>query len=407
MLLVDDRQAEPGEAHLLLDHRVGADHQRGLARGHLLEHLRPRLALAAAGQPGDGDAERRQPADQLLQVLLGQDLGRRHQRALPAGVDGDAGGERGHHRLAGADVALQQAMHRQRPRQVGGDLVGDAALRLGQAKRQVAQQRVVAAAADRRERRRALRLALALGLQLRQLLRQQLVELEALPGRMRAVFERLGVEPRRRLVQPAQGLAQGRQVRRQQGRRHDLVEIGARQAAGDRLAQHRLRQLHRARVDRRQRGRQGRARRHDLEARMHHLQAEEAAARLAAGAHPLADRQRLLLRRIEVEEAQHQVVAVLVLERDDELAARPELDLRVADDRLDLAGLAVAQRRDRDQPGLVLVAQRQVQREVDVAHQAELFERLVGGRDRAARRRPGALGRGRGHGRILPAGQRR
>ena len=81
---------------------------------------------------------------------------------------------------------------------------------------------------------------------------------------------------------------------------------------------------------------------------MDHLQAEEAAARLAAGAHPLADRERLLLRRIEVEEAQHQVVAVLVLERDDELAARPELDLRIADDRLDLAGLAVAQRRDRD-----------------------------------------------------------
>ena len=138
-----------------------------------------------------------------------------------------------------------------------------------------------------------------------------------------------------------------------------------------------------------------------------HPAAERSAARLAAGAHPFSDRQRLLLRRIEVEEAQHQVVAVLVLERDDELAARPELDLRIADDRLDLAGLAIAQRRDRDQPGLVLVAQRQVQREVDVAHQAELFERLVGGRDRAARRRPGALGRGRGHGRILPAGQRR
>ena len=47
--------ARPSRAKrdLLLDHRVGADDQRGLARGHLLEHLRARLALAAAGQPGD------------------------------------------------------------------------------------------------------------------------------------------------------------------------------------------------------------------------------------------------------------------------------------------------------------------------------------------------------------------
>jgi hypothetical protein len=88
-------------------------------------------------------------------------------------------------------------VHRQRPRQVGGDLAGDASLRRGERERQVAQQRVVAAAADRGEGRRALRLALALGLQLGELLRQQLVELEALPGRMRAVLERLRVEPGR------------------------------------------------------------------------------------------------------------------------------------------------------------------------------------------------------------------
>ena len=217
-----------------------------------------RLALAAAGQPGDGDAERRQPADQLLQVLLGQDLGRRHQRALPAGVDRRRRRRaprppscRSRRRPAAGDASAAAAPGRRRSRRRRG-----AAPRVS-AKRQVAQQRVVPAAADRREHRRALRLALALGLQLRQLLRQQLVELEALPGGMRAVLERLGVEPGRRLVQAAQGLAQARQVRRQRcPAAGDLVEIGARQAAGDRLAQHRLRQLHRARVDRRQRGRQ-------------------------------------------------------------------------------------------------------------------------------------------------------
>ena len=81
-----------------------------------------------------------------------------------------------------------------------------------------------------------------------------------------------------------------------------------------------------------------------------------------------------------MEKAQHQVVAAVVLQLDDELAARPELDPRVGDDAFDLADLAVAQRGDRHDPRLVLVAQRQVQREVDVAHQAELFERLVGRR---------------------------
>ena len=129
MLLVDDREAQPREPHLLLDQRVRADDEAGFARRDLGEHLVALLALAAAGEPGDRDAERRQPADQLLQVLLGQDLGRRHQRALPAGVDRARRGQRRDDRLAGADVALQQAMHRNLAAEVGVDLGGDAALR--------------------------------------------------------------------------------------------------------------------------------------------------------------------------------------------------------------------------------------------------------------------------------------
>ena len=192
----------------------------GLARRDLRQHLVARLALPAAGQPGDGDAERRQPADQLLQVLLGEDLGRRHQRALPAGVDRARRGERRDDRLAGADVALQQAVHRHGAAEVGVDLGGDAPLRrasAGTAARRAARR----AAPPRRggERRRALALALALGEQLRELLREQLLELEALPGRMRAVLERRGVEPGRRLVQAVERLAQGRQAGRDDARR--------------------------------------------------------------------------------------------------------------------------------------------------------------------------------------------
>ena len=66
-----------------------------------------------------------------LEVLAGEDLGRRHQRRLPAGLD------RGQHReerdqgLARADVALQQPVHPRRRRHVGGDLGDGARLRAG------------------------------------------------------------------------------------------------------------------------------------------------------------------------------------------------------------------------------------------------------------------------------------
>ena len=355
VLLVDDRETEAREAHLLFDHRVRADDEPGFARRDLREHRVARLALAAAGQPGNGDAERREPADELLQMLLGQDLGRRHQRALPAGVDRARGGERGDDGLARADVALQQAVHRHAAAEVGVDLGADAALRARELERQRATQGLVQLAVRRRERRRALALALALGEQLRELLRQQLVELEALPRGMRSVLERGRGEAGRRLVQMGERFAQGRQPARHDAGRQVLVEVGARAPRRDRLAQGRLRQLHRARVDRRQRGRQRRFGRHDLERRVDHLDAEEAAARLAARAHALAGRERLLRRRVEVEEAQHQIAAV-VGDLDDELAARPELDARVGDDAFDLAGVAVVQRRDRHDARLVLVA---------------------------------------------------
>ena len=55
-------------------------------------------------------------------MLLGEDLGRRHQRTLVAALDrGQQGGD-GDDRLAGADVALQQAVHGVRRREVGIDL---------------------------------------------------------------------------------------------------------------------------------------------------------------------------------------------------------------------------------------------------------------------------------------------
>ena len=56
-------------------------------------------------------------------VLPGQDLGRRHQRPLPAGAAGSREGNRGHRCLAAPDIALQQPPHRLLASQVGDHLL--------------------------------------------------------------------------------------------------------------------------------------------------------------------------------------------------------------------------------------------------------------------------------------------
>ena len=47
----------------------------------------------------------------VAKVLAGEDFGRRHQRRLAAGFGGARHREQADHRLAGADIALQQAQH--------------------------------------------------------------------------------------------------------------------------------------------------------------------------------------------------------------------------------------------------------------------------------------------------------
>ena len=54
-------------------------------------------------------------------MLARQDLGRRHQRGLPAGLGHRRRGEQRHHGLARADVALQQPQHPHRLLQIVGD----------------------------------------------------------------------------------------------------------------------------------------------------------------------------------------------------------------------------------------------------------------------------------------------
>ena len=109
-----------------LEEGVGADEDAGLAGGERPELPGALAALVAAGQEGEADAGDIGERPQRLEVLARQDLGRGHQRRLAAGLDGGEHGEERHQGLAGADVALQQAVHPAGLGHVGGDL-GDGA----------------------------------------------------------------------------------------------------------------------------------------------------------------------------------------------------------------------------------------------------------------------------------------
>ena len=135
MLLVNDGQRKLFELHLVLNQRVGTDHQRRLAAFDQGQHSPALFGLLTAGQPIGLDAQRLQPAHQFAKVLLGQDFSGRHQRALGASLDTDGRGQRCHHRLARAHIALQQAMHGHTSRNVVADFGHHAVLRRGQGKR--------------------------------------------------------------------------------------------------------------------------------------------------------------------------------------------------------------------------------------------------------------------------------
>jgi hypothetical protein len=204
VLLVDHHDAEAAEGHRLLDQCVGADHEVDLAGRQRGEHPLALLARDPVGEQLDGEGPVAEQRGALVghgelghegpdgrEVLLGQHLGRRHERALVAALH--RGQERGHrhHRLAGADVALQQAVHRDGSGEVGVDLGEDALL----VAREREGQRVEEAADELAARH--VRDALAGGLQAAlahhegELDAQQLVEHEA-PARLLGLVHRLG-----------------------------------------------------------------------------------------------------------------------------------------------------------------------------------------------------------------------
>ena len=141
MLFVDDDQAELLEADVALHERVGADDEVHRAGFDLGELLPPGLTTRGPGQQRHAKARRLQQPRDVQEVLLGQNLGRRHERHLQAVLHRDERRQQRHDRLARADVALQQAVHRLRPLQVVDDFLQRLPLPRRQLERQHAARR--------------------------------------------------------------------------------------------------------------------------------------------------------------------------------------------------------------------------------------------------------------------------
>ena len=162
MLLVDDREPELLELHTPLHQRMRPDDQRDRARGDFGELVAPRRGRGRSGQQRDPKPRLLQEPGDVAEVLLGEDLGRRHERDLQTVLHRDERRQQRHDRLAGPDVALQQPVHRLRPLHVLDDLFQRRPLAVRQLERQHAARRLAnaivhenrfgfrSAAADRR-----------------------------------------------------------------------------------------------------------------------------------------------------------------------------------------------------------------------------------------------------------------
>jgi hypothetical protein len=123
VLLVDHHEPELSEPDVAFDQRVRADDQLDGPGFDFGELLAPRSRRRRAGEQRHAKPRRLQQPRDVEEVLLGQDLGRRHEGHLQAVLHRHERGEQRDDRLAGADVALQQPVHRLRTLQVVHDFL--------------------------------------------------------------------------------------------------------------------------------------------------------------------------------------------------------------------------------------------------------------------------------------------
>ena len=198
MLLVDDDEAELMKAHVALHERVRADDEMdaaGFDLGQLL--LSPRRSRRAR-QQGDAEARRLKQARDVEEMLLGQDLGRRHERDLQPVLHGDERGQQRDDRLARADVPLQQPVHRLRALQIVDDLLQRLLLPACQTERQHAPGRFADAVVDANGRGLAFRRGRVTARQHARLKQKRFLEDQTALGRRRKAIQLLDRRVRRR-----------------------------------------------------------------------------------------------------------------------------------------------------------------------------------------------------------------
>ena len=132
VLLVDHGERQIVEGDVLLEQRMGADQEIDVAERQPVEDFLARRPALAPGEDGDANAGGFGQRRDGVEMLAGEDFGRRHEGGLPAGFDHGGGGDQRHHGLAGADIALQQPQHALRAREVGDDVVDRLLLRMGE-----------------------------------------------------------------------------------------------------------------------------------------------------------------------------------------------------------------------------------------------------------------------------------
>jgi hypothetical protein len=142
VLFVDHCQLQALEDDVVLKERVGADDDLDLAGGEPGQLLLAGRALVAAGDQHRLDPMRRQRSGDGFVVLAGEDLGRRHEGGLAAARRDVGHGAHRHHRLARADIPLNQPAHPLARGEVGANLGERPLLGAGEGERQVGADRL-------------------------------------------------------------------------------------------------------------------------------------------------------------------------------------------------------------------------------------------------------------------------
>lgn len=111
MLLINHGEAKIAKFDPLLKERMGADENIRLPRRQRRQFRIARAALVPPGQESDANTgsfgKRRKPGEMLLR----ENAGRGHQRALPACLHRRQQGQHSDQGFPGTDIALKQTQH--------------------------------------------------------------------------------------------------------------------------------------------------------------------------------------------------------------------------------------------------------------------------------------------------------